>query len=104
MTEQDYINEQIRLSAQLHIENTVNPAQVQAVAGVDLAYWKEADGQEYAVCCIVVIDYHTAEVLETVSHADQINVPYIPGCLAFREIPLFLQTYQKSQFRQMFLF
>ncbi len=104
MTEQDYINEQIRLSAQLHIENTVNPAQVQAVAGVDLAYWKEADGQEYAVCCIVVIDYHTAEVLETVSHADQINVPYIPGCLAFREIPLFLQTYQKSQFRQMFSF
>lgn len=65
------------------------------MAGVDLAYWKEADGQEYAVCCIVVIDYHTAEVLETVSHADQINVPYIPGCLAFREIPLFLQTYQK---------
>jgi len=95
MTEQDYINEQIRLSAQLHIENTVNPAQVQAVAGVDLAYWKEADGQEYAVCCIVVIDYHTAQVLETASHADQINVPYIPGCLAFREIPLFLQTYQK---------
>ena len=95
MTEQDYINEQIRLSAQLHIENTVNPAQVQAVAGVDLAYWKEADGQEHAVCCIVVINYHTAEVLETASHADQINVPYIPGCLAFREIPLFLQTYQK---------
>ena len=57
MTEQDYINEQIRLSAQLHIENTVNPAQVQAVAGVDLAYWKEADGQEHAVCCIVVINY-----------------------------------------------
>ena len=95
MTEQDYINEQIKLSAQIQLDNTVHLSQVRTVAGVDLAYWKEEDGQEYAVCCIVVIDYHTAEVLEVVSHADKINVPYIPGCLAFREIPLFLQAYKK---------
>lgn len=95
MTEQDYIDEQIKLSAQIYLDNTVNLAQVQTVAGVDLAYWKKEDGQEYAVCCIVVLDYHTAEVLEAVSHADKINVPYIPGCLAFREVPLFLQAYKK---------
>ncbi|MDE6220749.1 MAG: endonuclease V, partial [Lachnospiraceae bacterium] len=48
-----------------------------------------------AVCCIVVIDYHTFEVLEKVSYADEVQVPYIPGCLAFREVPVFLEAYKK---------
>lgn len=95
MTEEDYIKKQIELSGKIKRENTVNLSQVQTVAGVDLAYWKEEDGQEYAVCCIVVINYHTFEICEKVSYADKIEVPYIPGCLAFREVPLFLETYKK---------
>jgi len=95
MTEEDYIKKQIELSDKIKRENTVNLSQVQTVAGVDLAYWKEEDGQEYAVCCIVVINYHTFEICEKVSYADKIEVPYIPGCLAFREVPLFLETYKK---------
>lgn len=86
---------QIELSSKIRRENTVNLSQVQTVAGVDLAYWKEEDGQEYAVCCIVVIDYRTFEICEKASYADKIEVPYIPGCLAFREVPLFLETYKK---------
>lgn len=95
MTEENYIKRQIELSSKIRRENTVNLSQVQTVAGVDLAYWKEEDGQEYAVCCIVVIDYRTFEICEKVSYADKIEVPYIPGCLAFREVPLFLETYKK---------
>lgn len=94
MTEEDYIKKQIELNSSIWRENTVNLSQVQTVAGVDLAYWKEEE-QEYAVCCIVIIDYNTFEVLERVSYADKIEVPYIPGCLAFREVPLFLETYKK---------
>jgi len=94
MTEEDYIKKQIELNSSIRRENTVNLSQVQTVAGVDLAYWKEEE-QEYAVCCIVIINYNTFEVLERVSYADKIEVPYIPGCLAFREVPLFLETYKK---------
>ncbi|MDE7477995.1 MAG: endonuclease V, partial [Lachnospiraceae bacterium] len=94
MTEQDYINEQIRLNSKIIQENTVDLAQVRTVAGVDLAYWKKED-QEYAVCCIVIIDYHTLEIIEKVSYVDKITVPYIPGCLAFREVPIFMETYKK---------
>lgn len=94
MTEEDYIKKQIELNSSIWRENTVNLSQVQTVAGVDLAYWKEEE-QEYAVCCIVTINYNTFEVLERVSYADKIEVPYIPGCLAFREVPLFLETYKK---------
>ena len=94
MTEQDYIKEQIELGKRMIRINTVNPSQVKTVAGVDLAYWKN-DGREYAVCCIVVIDYDTFEILEKVYRKDIISVPYIPGCLAFREIPLFMDTYRQ---------
>lgn len=94
MTEEDYIKKQIELNSNIRCENTVNLSQVQTVAGVDLAYWKEEE-QEYAVCCIAIINYNTFEVIERVSYADKIKVPYIPGCLAFREVPLFLETYKK---------
>lgn len=94
MTEEDYIKKQIELNSNIRCENTVNLSQVQTVAGVDLAYWKEEE-QEYAVCCIVIINYNTFEVIERVSYADKIKVPYIPSCLAFREVPLFLETYKK---------
>lgn len=66
---------------------------VRTVAGVDLAYWEQAD-TEYAVCCIVVIDFHTHEVLEKKHCSGKIEVPYSPGFLAFRELPLVLQTAQ----------
>lgn len=59
---------------------------------MDLAYWKKED-EEYATCCIVVIDYISHEILEKQSIVDRINVPYIPGCLAFRELPLFMKAY-----------
>ena len=59
---------------------------------------KDAESEseyEYAACCIVVIDYESKEVIERVHAMDKISVPYIPGCLAFREIPLFLKAYDK---------
>ena len=68
MTEQEYIKEQIELGKGIVRENTVDLRQVKTVAGVDLAYWKD-NGRDF------------------------ISVPYIPGCLAFREIPLFMDTY-----------
>ena len=43
----------------------------------------------------MVIDYRTHKVIEEASYTASINVPYIPGCLAYREIPVFMETYQK---------
>lgn len=66
------------------------------VAGVDLAYWNEQDG-EYAVCCIVVLEQETKRVAESKFSFGKIEVPYIPGCLAFRELPLVLETVEKLE-------
>ena len=62
------------------------------VAGVDLAYWKDKNDNEQAVCCIVVIDYITHEIVEKKHFSGKIDVPYMPGFLAFRELPLVLKT------------
>lgn len=91
--ENEYINVQMQLEKRIDTKNLVKLEEINLLAGVDLAYWKK-DEIEYAVCCIVVIDYNTQNVVEKKYCIDKVSVPYIPGCLAFREIPLFLQTKQ----------
>lgn len=87
-----YIGIQNKLVKKINMKNEVTEKRLNVIAGVDLAYWKEG-AKEYAVCCIVVINYKTYEIVEKKYYSDRINVPYIPGCLAFREIPLFLNAY-----------
>lgn len=83
--------EQQRLAKFFDFENKVKIDEIRTIAGVDLAYWKEND-KEYAVCCIVVMDFNTREIIEKVSYKGKIDFPYIAGYLAFREIPLFMET------------
>ena len=70
---------------------TFNENDIKKMAGVDLAYWGRS-GEEYAVCCIVVIDYNTKEVIEKTHIIEKVVFPYIPGCLAFRELPIVLKA------------
>lgn len=94
--ETEYIAKQIQLQKRIDFTNAVSLDSIRYVAGVDLAYWKK-DDEEHAVCCIVVIDYLTKEIVERKYVSEKIDVPYIPGCLAFREVPLFLKTYEKLE-------
>ena len=86
-----YIDIQIAMQGKIIYRNYVNIWDITLVAGVDLAYWKENE-IEYAVCCIVVVDYNTKDIVESKYCIDKVVTPYIPGCLAFREVPLFLKT------------
>lgn len=92
--EMECIAIQKELCSKIIRENTIELSQVQYVAGVDLAYWKKEE-QEYAVCCIVILDAHSHEVLDQTAMQAPVNFPYIPGCLAFRELPLFLEANQR---------
>lgn len=88
------IQVQCELQKKIVLQNRIDLASVKTVAGIDLAYWKEAD-TEYAVCCIVVLKRESKQVVENKYAWGKIDVPYIPGCLAFRELPLILQTVKK---------
>lgn len=90
-SEDFYIEEQQELSSRINLTNCVDISCLKYVAGVDLAYWMEEE-VEYAVCCIVVLDYSTKEIIEKKYSMGKIEIPYIPGCLAFREIDLVLDT------------
>ena len=103
--QQAYTAEQISMSERITLTDSRDFSSLQTVAGVDLAYWNTDDGREHAVCCIVVLDAKTHAVLETVSADGEITVPYCPGFLAFRELPLVQQAIGKLTVRpELFVF
>lgn len=98
MNEQEFLDIQNSLREKIDLTDSFDVNDIKTVAGVDLAYWNK-DGQEYAVCCIVVIDYKTHAVLEKQRYSGKIEVPYIAGFLAFRELPLVLETVKKLEIK-----
>lgn len=96
MIEKSLLDIQNELQSKITCADSFRKEELKTVAGVDLAYWKK-DQQEYAVCCIVILDYFTGEVLEKQQFHAEVNVPYMPGFLAFRELPLILETVKLLQ-------
>ena len=92
--ESEFINIQNNLKKKIMLRNTFSKDSIRLVAGVDLAYWEDGN-KEYGTCCIVVVDYNTKEVVEKVNSVGEIKVPYIPGFLAFRELPLVIEALKK---------
>lgn len=91
MTEEECLNMQKYLKDYILQEAVLDKEDIKCIAGVDLAYWQEEDG-EHAVCCIALVDCNTHKVIERVHSAGIIKFPYIAGYLAFRELPLVLET------------
>ena len=88
---EEFIKQQNDLRDRIEPTDKYEKNLVKLIAGIDLAYWKQNE-EEYAVCCIVVINFDTHEVIEKKHYSRKIEVPYIPGFLAFRELPLILKT------------
>lgn len=90
--EKEFLEIQNALKEKISLEDNFDKNNIKNIAGVDLAYWQDKNGREQAVCCIVVIDYAAHEIIEKKQYSGEITVPYMPGFLAFRELPLVLQT------------
>ncbi len=82
---------QNELRQKISLADSTPLSEIRTIAGVDLAYWQH-ENVEYAVCCIVVLNRKTHEVIEKQHFSGRIDVPYMPGFLAFRELPLVLKT------------
>ena len=87
----EFLRQQNELRDRIEPVDKFDLCSVKYAAGVDLAYWNR-DNKEFAVCCIVVIDMNTHEIIEKKHYSGEITVPYIPSFLAFRELPLVLET------------
>jgi len=68
------------------------PADIRLVAGVDVSYAKDAD---LVAGAVVVLDRSTLEVVDSAIAMRKVDFPYLPGLLAFREIPALLDALAK---------
>lgn len=80
--------EQRRLAAEVVIPDGPVPAPA-TVAGLDVSYAREG---ERAVAGAVVVDVVGGAVLEEAVVQGAVTFPYLPGLLAFREVPLLLEV------------
>ncbi len=96
----EWIARQDELRALLNIPDTDNIYEdLQYVVGMDISYIKDTDK---AVCTGVILKYPTEEdmlsewdIVHQESMVVTITEPYVPGYLAFREIPHYLAVYAK---------
>ncbi|XP_052170247.1 uncharacterized protein LOC127786696 isoform X6 [Diospyros lotus] len=65
------------------------------VGGVDISFSK--DDPSVACGALVVVDLHTLEVVYDDYSVSRLNIPYIPGFLAFREAPILLELLEKMK-------
>ena len=83
------IQEDLRRRLILPDDRTGPPA---TVTGVDISY---AVGSRHAVAAAVTIDVRNLWVREVAVAEGDISFPYVPGLLAFRELPLLLEAIGK---------
>lgn len=89
-SEAEAVAEQERLREFVDLETAgPDPAAGGTVAGVDVAYDEATDRLAAAV---VVLDLATLEVTEQATAVGRAAFPYLPGLLAFRELPPVLEA------------
>ena len=82
---------QNRLSLNVcRLGNVVEP---HFIAGIDVSSPLRARGMGTAA--VVLLEYPGLELVETQTIRGQIDFPYVPGLLSFREAPLILQAFEK---------
>lgn len=64
------------------------------IAGVDLACGKNG---EQATAAVVLLKYPEMNVVKVATARGQLDYPYIPGLLSFREMPLVLDAFSKLE-------
>jgi deoxyribonuclease V len=74
------------------------PERPRLVAGVDVAYSSDAVGGPIAGA-VVVLELPDLSVVETAVATGTADFPYVPGLLAFREVPILLSALDRLNVR-----
>jgi deoxyribonuclease V len=70
-------------------EEGIAADEVRLIAGVDVAYAKD---ESIVAGAVVVLDAATRHIIESAFAVRPVEFPYVPGLLAFREIPALLDA------------
>ena len=92
VTYREAVQIQEDLQKRLILSDHNHPLEITTVAGADISY---ARGDALFFAAVVLLEYPSLKVLETVSYAQRVTFPYIPGLLTFREGPPLLTAFER---------
>lgn len=89
-------DEAIKLQSRLASQLKIVPLNFSPrfIAGADISYEKYGN---YLFAAVVVLDLHAFNITEIQIAEGEIDFPYIPGLLSFRESPILLKALEKVQ-------
>ncbi|HEY9856052.1 MAG TPA: deoxyribonuclease V [Stenomitos sp.] len=85
---------QRELATRVRCEDDLGP--VRTIAGVDVSMQRFADE---GFAAIVVLSVPEMQVLEVAGARLPLTMPYIPGLLSFREVPLVMAAYERLEIK-----
>ncbi|MDR5694222.1 MAG: deoxyribonuclease V [Armatimonadota bacterium] len=83
---------QLQLVLRSHLKFKRTPSSLRYVAGADVSYSRSRD---VAVAAVAVLTFPELEIAEVSLATGTLAFPYVPGLLAFREVPLLLVAFRK---------
>jgi deoxyribonuclease V len=96
----DVLEEATRIQAglrkELDLRNAVDVSGRLSAAGLDVSY---EVGSERIAAAVAVVDTATVAVVESVVVLGEAAFPYVPGLLAFREVPILVEALGRLEVR-----
>lgn len=91
--------EQAALRSRLVLRDDFDPGGLRVLAGMDLTVLEPRRTRTRGLACASLHRYPSMELLESVIVEDEVTHPYVPGFLAYRELPLLLKAYERVRGR-----
>lgn len=89
LSPKEAVSLQKKLSSQVKVEK-IDISSLRIVAGADVSYLKD---YRLALGAVVITELPDFKILEESTYVDEIKFPYVPGLLAFRELPALLACF-----------
>lgn len=81
---------QLELKEQVRLQKLTAP--IRLIAGADVSYSKKF---EMCFAVVTVFEFPAMKIVEQTHSTGQVNFPYVPGYLTFREAPILLNAFEK---------
>lgn len=87
--------EQEALRARLVLRDDFDPQAVRTVAGGDVTFLEARRAVTRGLACLTLHSFPGLELLDRVVVEGPVTFPYVPGFLAYRELPLLLEAWRR---------